>query len=410
MKTRNAPVVSSTFAPTVGRWAGVLFMASLLTMASYGKSLTWTGGGNNSYWSSSANWGGAGTPANGDSLTFPSGTARLMNTNDLSNLSLANLRFAAGATNYGLYGNAIALSGGLSAAYTGGQSTVGMAAITLTASQSVDCTATGASLYIKSTITNGTFTMTNNVGGLVSLSGNVYGTSGGVVKTGTGTLTYAGPNDNTYAGTTYVNAGTLTLNVSGYNAFLGLLVIGDGSGAGSPIVRLLQSSELPGTSITVNTGGLLDLNGYSDTVGNSLALNGTAGVQTGTGALTLSSNATITVGTGNPSISGNLNVGSGACGIIANGTLTISANVSGSADLIKSGIQSVYLSGNSTYTGLTVVQQGYVYVQNALALGATNAGTVVSNGATLVLSGSIGITNETLTLNGPGVSSYWGFW
>jgi autotransporter-associated beta strand protein len=49
-----------------------------------------------------------------------------------------------------------------------------------------------------------------------------------------------------------------------------------------------------------------------------------------------------------------------------------------------------------------------LYVENPLALGGTNSGTVVSSGASLVLDGNVCVTNEALTLNGLGASSDWG--
>ncbi len=91
----------------------------------------------------------------------------------------------------------------------------------------------------------------------------------------------------------------------------------------------------------------------------------------------------------------------------ANAALTISAVVSGTCGITKSGISYLYVTSANTYSGPTVVQDGVLWIQNSLALGSTASGTVVSNGATLALSGSIGVTNESLRLNGPGVSSNW---
>jgi autotransporter-associated beta strand protein len=47
-----------------------------------------------------------------------------------------------------------------------------------------------------------------------------------------------------------------------------------------------------------------------------------------------------------------------------------------------------------------VIQQGYLQIQNAFALGSPTSGTIVSNNASLLLQGSFGVTNEALTLGG----------
>src|ERR1039458_7792163 len=87
-----------------------------------------------------------------------------------------------------------------------------------------------------------------------------------------------------------VSGGTLQLNVGGYNAFGGPLVIGDGTGAGSPTVQNLQSQEISETApITINLGGTLNLNNFNETISPSLALN-SGSISTGTGTLTLSPN------------------------------------------------------------------------------------------------------------------------
>src|SRR2546425_10754353 len=56
--------------------------------------LSWSGAsGAGANWNDSANWGFAGTPANGDTLIFPGGVLRLTNTNDIPGLTLSQIRF-----------------------------------------------------------------------------------------------------------------------------------------------------------------------------------------------------------------------------------------------------------------------------------------------------------------------------
>jgi autotransporter-associated beta strand protein len=116
---------------------------------------------------------------------------------------------------------------------------------------------------------------------------------------------------------------------------------------------------------------------------------------------------------GTSTIVGNVLLESGV--VITNYTnakLFIYAGISGSYGMTMAGAGQVYLLSSNSYTGLTVVQPGEILcVEDAHALGGTTSGTVVSNGATLILAvpGNSGITNESLTLNGgPGVDSLWG--
>jgi hypothetical protein len=57
-----------------------------LTPRLYAASRTWTGTGANAFWSTADNWSPPGPPVDGDSLTFPSSAARLVNSNDLTEL------------------------------------------------------------------------------------------------------------------------------------------------------------------------------------------------------------------------------------------------------------------------------------------------------------------------------------
>ena len=364
----------------------LLLAIVLLALPAWAGTLSWSGGGSSGNWSDAGNWGFAGTPASGDTLVFPAAQPRLTNTNNLAGLVLAGIRFAGPGGGYTLYGNAFTLTNQVVATNTAGANTINNS-ITLSVANITVEVASGISL---------------------ALNGQVSGTVG-VTKTGAGTLTYGGSASNPYSGTTRVNAGTLQLNVGGLVACNGPLVIGDGSGVGSPTVRLLQSFELPDAQpITLNLGGLLDLNDFSDTISTSLTFNNSSIVQSGSGILTLPANAIVAVNAGSSTISGNFNVGSGTCLFGGSGNLTISAMVTGAATLAKSGTGYLYLTGANGYSGSTLVQQGILWVQNSLGLGATNNGVVVSNSASLVISGGIAITNKSLTLNGPGVSGFWG--
>jgi len=350
--------------------------------------LTWSGGGplGNANWNDSGNWGFAGTPASGDTLIFPASQPKLSNTNNIAGLTLNQIRFAGPSGGYAIYGNSFTLTNGIAATNAAGANTI---------NNDIAIGVTNAVVNVSATAS-------------LNLNGQISG-SFGVTKTGTGTLQYAGGVGNTYAGATRVNTGTLLLNRDGIdNALIGPLIVSDGSG--SALVQWVQSTELPSTiPITVNGGGTLDLNGKAETIGINLTLNNGGGVTTGIGTLTLASSATVVV-SGSPAstIAGNLNVGSGTCTFALTNDLNVAAVVSGSATILKTGPSGLHFSNANSYTGLTVINSGFLWAENSLALGTAASGTVVSNGASLVLDSASGITNESLVLNGPGVNTSWG--
>src|ERR1039457_2580325 len=376
MKKTNSTIRFSSFSPILPSLIRIVAVcAGLFSVAGYGNTLTWSGAGANANWNTSANWGGA-TPGNGDTLIFPV-PVKLLNTNNIANLTLNQIRFA--GSGFHLYGNAFTLTNSIMAT-TNGANTIENN-ITLATANVLIVVSNGVSLTLDGT-----------------LSGSV-----GVKKAGLGTLTYQGPSDNIYTGTTLVSGGTLQLNVGGYNAFGGPLVIGDGTGTGSPTVQDLQYEEISETApITINLNGTLNLNNFVETIGTSLSLN-SATIQTGAGTLTLSPNATMTVTDVShvSSISGNLNLGtSGTCTIQGSGSVNIYAAVSGAANLVKNGSANIWFANANTFTGsLTANGSGYVDIATSTSLGTTNGGTTINGSVQLIIEGNVNVTNENLTMN-----------
>jgi len=150
---------------------------------------------------------------------------------------------------------------------------------------------------------------------------------------GTGTLTIS--SNNTYSGATIVSAGTLQ--------------------AGS------ATAFSPNSAFTVNS--LLDLNGFSNTIG-SLA---------GNGIVTNNGGASATLAIGNDNTSTTFG------GSLQDGTITLG--------LIKIGTGTLTLTGVNTYTGGTNINGGILAVNSDLNLG---AGPLSFNGGTLEALGSGG--------------------
>lgn len=363
---------------------------------------TWTGGGGNNNIGTALNWGGTAPLAN-DDLIF-TGSLRL--TPSLAATLTANsVAFASGAGAFTISGLALTLgTGGLTNNSTNTQTI--SAAIVLGAAQS--WTANTGALTVSGGITNAGFTLTSAGSSNSTLSGVIAGL-GGLTKSGSGTLTISGASANTFTGLTSVNDGTLLLNkTAGLNAFAGGLTVGDGAGAAnSAVTRWLAANEMPGQTLSVNSDGLADLNGFSDAIGAVTITGGT--ITTGAGTLTLGGNVTTNASATVATIGGNLALGANRSFTVANGgaavDLQVGAVLSGAFTVTKMGTGTMVFSGANTYTGLTSVTAGVLNIQNALALGTTAGATTVTSGAALQLQGDIAVGTEALSLSGSGVAN-----
>jgi autotransporter-associated beta strand protein len=213
MKKANSLIRFSSFSTILPSLIGIVAVcAGLFSTAVHGNTLSWSGGSSTSgNWNDSANWGFAGTPANGDTLIFSASQPRLANTNNIANLTLNQIRFAGASGGYDIRGNAFTLTNSFTATNTAGANT------------------------IENNITFTNFNVTILVSNSVSLTlAGSLGGSSTVTKNGLGTLTYSGSTANTYTNLTTVNEGELDLAKSGNVAAIAPwgagLVIGDGSG------------------------------------------------------------------------------------------------------------------------------------------------------------------------------------
>lgn len=168
-------------------------------------------------------------------------------------------------------------------------------------------------------------------------------------------------------------------------------------------------------SLAVNNGGALSLSTFNLSANRITMEGGGSGSSasiTGSGTLTLGGDITVTDnggGTNGASISCPVALGANRNITVADdGTtaddLTISGIISGAFNITKLGAGTLALSGTNTYSGTTAISAGIISITNAAALGTTAAGTTVSSGAALNVSGSISVGAESLSIAGTGPS------
>lgn len=372
----GTPTTAGTFPFTVSLFdsAGIAASQNLSFTVEPTTTLVWTGHGGDNLWSDAANWSGA-IPVAGNILDFGPGALQKMTVNDLAPRTLFNaIRFE--ESGYTLTGNAIRLSGGI-------QTTNAMAG--------TDSITLNIALTANQTVSVGPSSV-------LQLQGVLSGASFGLNKVGSGTLAYTGSAANTYTGSTAVTGGVLVLNNAVGNALAGPLTVG----AGAIVSYANHDNQVSDTAtVTIATGGTLNLSGRNDKVGG-LVLNGGA-VTTGTGTLILGGNITSNAASGPATLSGALDLGGMTRTVtVAHGTaaedLVLAATVS-NGGLTKAGPGALVLSGNNTYAGLTMVSAGVLDVQNASALGTAASGTTVAAGATLEIESDNGVFfTDALTL------------
>ena len=207
--------------------------------------------------------------------------------------------------------------------------------------------------------------------------------------TGAGTLNFTNLGTGTTSSILNVdNTGfTGTMNVGPSTAIGGGKIQLNSPTASTAIINVLANATLYTSAAVTHTAPLV-LNG-GDT-GETLGQLRLEGGANWSGAVTLAGAIT---GAGDFSIGGNTTAG------------TISGNISesgGSQALSKGGSGTITLSGTNSHTGLTTVTGGNLIAATNSALGTTDAGTVVGNGAALRLANGVTITGESVTINGNG--------
>jgi autotransporter-associated beta strand protein len=237
-----------------------------------------------------------------------------------------------------------------------------------------------------------------NPGLSMTISGNITQAASNVAsltKNGTGTLTLSG--NNTYTGTTTLNAGTVVIGHANGLGTTGNITFGGGAlQYGSGITQDLSSRiKNSGSAILVDTN--------SNNVTFATAVNSTNSgglTKNGTGTLTLNATNTYTgtttinggtlqigsaglLGSGN--YSGNIS-NSGSFVFASNSNQTLSGNISGTGSLTKNGSGVLTLTGTSSFNGGTTINSGTLVVNGSAA----NSAVTIGNATILAGTGTVG--------------------
>jgi fibronectin-binding autotransporter adhesin len=279
---------------------------------------------------------------------------------------------------------------------------------------------TSGALSTSSAITNNGTLVFNRSNVLVQgtdFSGSALGGTGALIQQGSGTLIFSA--NNTYTGTTTINAGTLQLGNNGTSGALSIssAISNNGTLAFFRSNNASQgtdfsSSAISGTGSLVQKGSaVLTLNVANTYSGGTVLESGTIAI----GHASALGNGTLTINGGrigsiisNPNVTNAVVVGgdfslnglgqaiqlSGAMDLGgATRTITVDGNtanlrgVISNGGLVKSGAANMFLYANNTYTGGTTITSGTLFLQSN--------GALHSSGSLSLSGGRFDITNMT---------------
>ena len=252
--------------------------------------------------------------------------------------------------------------------------------------------------------------------------GGVIDGPGKLTKADAGTLMLSGSNPNTFTGGTVVNLGWIDLAKSANVAALpGPITVGTTNYPGADSrLHLLAAEQIPNSvPVTINASGAFLLNNFVETVGGLNLLGGWVSA-TNLGLLILNGDldaqvAKLANGSLAPGISGHLSLGGSnrtfhigddeSSTFLMNGDISDGGN---NAGLIKTGPGELWAMWDSSYGGVTTINEGYITISSAQGLGSSAGGTTVAPGAMLWVTPGTQVNNEALTLAGTGTSKHYG--
>jgi autotransporter-associated beta strand protein len=305
-------------------------------------------------------------------------------------------------------------------------------------------------------------TLVQGAGTTLTLSGDVAG-NGDFIKNGAGALVADGTLDqvgktiiydgsltlngtNSYTGGTYLNGGTLNVsgdenlgNAAGALNFAGGTLVNTGNLASARDVNLLSEGHIVTDAAATTTlsgtvaGGALDLQGSGTTVltGNNTYVGGTHVGQGGTleigadrnlgaAGTGISLDAATLHTTGDIASSRDIVVSAsnGAVQTDVGTTFTTSGGITGSGDLIKTGLGTMQVDGDMSNSGVAVVDGTLIlngnnsFTDNAYVLGGatlqvnsgaalgSGQGALVLNGGTLKTTGNVDTSKNIIVSSG----------
>ncbi|EAA7478249.1 autotransporter-associated beta strand repeat-containing protein [Salmonella enterica subsp. enterica serovar Albany] len=273
-------------------------------------------------------------------------------------------------------------------------------------------TLSGSNTYTGGTLISGGTLVASNVEALGS--GDV--TNDAVLELNTG-----GTFDNVISGSgQVVKSGDDALTLSGANTYTGGTTINDGTLVATSVDALGTGDVTDNATLELNTGGTFDnaISGSGQVVKSGDKMLTLSGANSYTGGTTISGGTLVAtnveaLGTGDVTNNATLELNTGG---------DFTNNISGNGQVVKSGDDTLTFSGSNTYTGGTTINDGTLVATSVEALGSgdvTNdavlalntggdfanniggTGSVVKSGdETLTLSGSNTYTGGTLISSG----------
>jgi autotransporter-associated beta strand protein/probable HAF family extracellular repeat protein len=266
-----------------GKYTGSSFYTRALVLTPATR--TWDGGGTTNNWITTPNWDPDNMPVKGSAIIF-TGTNRQTNVNNSTLTNLGLVTFNNGGFN--ISGNALALNAGI---VSTGDNTW---AINSTLPYSQSFISLSGKLTISGNVNNSGNLLTVDGPGNHLISGAISGT-GGLTKSGSGTLTLSSTN-NAYSGVTTINNGVLEIT-GGVN--LGTTPLIDVNGG----MAVLKTTNVNNNVLNIETAsiGTFLISDGAHTIGNidgsgTTEVNGQLTVNSiEQGILTIDSGGTLTI-------------------------------------------------------------------------------------------------------------------